>query len=66
MVRNSSRRFATARDAEPLCRSFPSSSASPAEMRISTYAEGRFSRLDPLIESKTQGQCTCDINEPDG
>jgi hypothetical protein len=38
----------------------------PAEMRISIYAEGRFSRLAQLIDSETQGQCTCDITEPDG
>ena len=65
MVRNFSRRFATYRDVEPLCRS-SLFVASPAEMQIATYAEGHFSRLDPKIGSKTQGQCPCDINEPDG
>jgi hypothetical protein len=38
----------------------------PAEMRISIYPEGRFSRLDHLIDTETQGQWTCDTNEPDG
>jgi hypothetical protein len=38
----------------------------PTGMPISTYAEGRFSSLDPLIESELRGQFTCDIDEPVG
>jgi hypothetical protein len=38
----------------------------PTGMPISTYAEGRFSRLDPLIELELRGQFTCDIDEPVG
>jgi hypothetical protein len=38
----------------------------PTGMPISTYAEGRFSRLDPLIESELRGQHTWDIDESGG
>jgi hypothetical protein len=65
MIRNFSRRFPSDRELT-VCVGLPLFVASPAEMQIATYAEGHFSRLDPKIELDTQGQYTCDINEPGG